>query len=115
MEYKGFKIITNVHKPSINTKTSLVSELIGNKWGTVGKKIYKTAEFEIWHKVINGYRRSGLSYNRLIYIAEHVDQSGVSVSVKFKPYQTITEDIEHMVKKVLCQKVLEVYGIELRK
>ena len=116
MYYKGFKIVSNIH--GINPiQKSLSSQIVNAQWGTKAKILYEDDNFKIWHKITNAYKRmSGLTSHRLIFLAEYKhNNSGVSAYIKYKPNQIVLKDVETMLKKVLCQKILEVYNVKLSK
>lgn len=117
MYYKGFKIesiIHNIHP--LRTKT-LGDALLSNKYGTKPKLLFEDNNYKIWHKIVNGYYKyKGLSNYRLTYVAEYKhNNSGIETFINYKPNQTVPKNIEQELKKVLCQKIYEVYGIKLSK
>jgi len=117
MEYKGFKIICNVHEVNPVYKTKLSDQIVSAQWGTKAKIVNQDDNFKIWHKITNAYKRiGGLTSHRLIFLAEYkYNNSGISVYVKYKSNQTVPKDVETMLKKVLCKKILEVYNVKISK
>ncbi|HBY20019.1 MAG TPA: hypothetical protein DEG71_03255 [Clostridiales bacterium] len=114
MNYKGFNIIIEHHEPNIMSKS--ITNRVLDRYGSPAKRVFQQDNINIWRKTTNGYHRGapGIKSHRLIYLAEN-GNSGIEVYVKYNPNQKLLSDVEIMVKKVLCQKVLETYGIKLTK
>jgi len=116
MYYKGFKIICNIHEVNPIQK-SLSNQIVNAQWGTKAKIVFEDNNFKIWHKITNAYKKfNGLTSHRLIFLAEYKhNNSGIIAYIKYKPNQTVPKDVETMLKKLLCQKIFEIYNIKLSK